>query len=291
MLHHILGFKHDAFTITGRDQLGTINERLYIIFPGTRHYKLCQLANGRESWHGCEEKQRQQKRKYAKYSNMPTAPGLKPHQSVCLTNDESKSICIERYNLIKYDLRCIMDTLWWPFRTGISRLACSVKRKEHWNSLRSTSSKKRPVKDNSQRSPKHTLISGKAAGVSLAHGMWCWCDCWNCPDITVCVQFHSGNSQLEFSSLVHNEDSQPLGMTTDCAKDRGAGGGVQGAGGRLSYLKLHSHGHCNSAGILYQSGCSLSWSSGLTMIWEKVNRHNSSRDWCCMHCMTASNLD
>lgn len=134
---------------------------------------------------------------------------------------------------------------------------------------------KKPVKDNSQRSPKHTLISGKAAGVSLAHGMWCWCDCWNCPDITVCVQFHSGNSQLEFSSLVHNEDSQPLGMTTDCAKDRGAGGGVQGAGGRPSYLKLHSHGHCNSAGILYQSGCSLSWSSGLTMIWENVNIHNT----------------
>lgn len=59
MFHHILGFKCDAFSITGRDQLGTKNERLYIIFPGTRHYKFCQLANGRESWHGCEEKQRQ----------------------------------------------------------------------------------------------------------------------------------------------------------------------------------------------------------------------------------------
>lgn len=83
----------------------------------------------------------------------------------------------------------------------------------------------------------------------------------------MCVQLHSGNSQLEFSSLVHNEDSQPLGMTTDCAKDKGAReGSVKGAGGRLSYLKLHSHGHCNSAGILYQSGCSLSRSSGLTMI-------------------------
>lgn len=59
MLHQILGFKRDAFTITGRDQLGTINEGLYIIFPGTPHYRLCQLASGRESWHGCEEKQRQ----------------------------------------------------------------------------------------------------------------------------------------------------------------------------------------------------------------------------------------
>lgn len=59
MLHHILGYKHDGFTITGCDQLGTIIERLYIIFPGTRHYKLCQLANGGESWHGCEEKQSQ----------------------------------------------------------------------------------------------------------------------------------------------------------------------------------------------------------------------------------------
>lgn len=59
MLYHILRFQHDAFTITGRDQLGTIKERLYIIFPGKRHYKLCQLANGRKSWHGCEEKQRQ----------------------------------------------------------------------------------------------------------------------------------------------------------------------------------------------------------------------------------------
>lgn len=67
MLHHILGFKRDAFTITGRDQLGTINERLYIIFPGTRHYKPCQLANGRESWHECEERQRRQKRKVESY--------------------------------------------------------------------------------------------------------------------------------------------------------------------------------------------------------------------------------
>lgn len=41
MLHHILGFERDAFTLTGRDQLGTINERLYMIFPGTRHYKRC----------------------------------------------------------------------------------------------------------------------------------------------------------------------------------------------------------------------------------------------------------
>lgn len=36
------------------------------------------------------------------------------------------------------------------------------------------------------------------------------------------------NSQLDFSSLVHNEDSQPLGMTTDCAKDRGGGDGGLG---------------------------------------------------------------
>lgn len=37
--------------------------------------------------------------------------------------------------------------------------------------------------------------------------------------------------ELGFSSLVHNEDSQPLGMTTSCAKDRGLGG--EWAGGRL----------------------------------------------------------
>lgn len=58
MLQHILGFQRNAFTLTGRDQLGTINERLYIIFPGRRHYKLRQLADGKESWHGCEEKRR-----------------------------------------------------------------------------------------------------------------------------------------------------------------------------------------------------------------------------------------
>lgn len=40
MLHHILDFKCGAFTITGCEQSSTINERLYIIFPGTRHYKL-----------------------------------------------------------------------------------------------------------------------------------------------------------------------------------------------------------------------------------------------------------
>lgn len=40
MLHHILDFKCGAFTIAGCEQSSTINERLYIIFPGTRHYKL-----------------------------------------------------------------------------------------------------------------------------------------------------------------------------------------------------------------------------------------------------------
>lgn len=43
MLPHILGLERDASTITGHDHLGTINERLYIIFPGTRHYKACQM--------------------------------------------------------------------------------------------------------------------------------------------------------------------------------------------------------------------------------------------------------
>ena len=75
----------------------------------------------------------------------------------------------------------------------------------------------------------------------------------------MCVQLDSGNSLIEFSSLVHNEDSQPLRMATDCAKDSGLGGGG------LSYLKPHPPRCCNSAGILYLSGCSLSRFSGLTM--------------------------
>lgn len=40
MLHHILDFQCGAFTITGCEQSSTINERLYIIFPGTWRYKL-----------------------------------------------------------------------------------------------------------------------------------------------------------------------------------------------------------------------------------------------------------
>lgn len=80
----------------------------------------------------------------------------------------------------------------------------------------------------------------------------------------MCVPFHSGSSQLDFSSLVHNEDSQPPAMTTDCAKDRGAGGGVKGGWGKAILFKTALS--CDCAGILYQSGCSLSWSSGLKMI-------------------------
>lgn len=45
------------------------------------------------------------------------------------------------------------------------------------------------------------------------------------------------NSQLDFSSLVHNEDSQPLAMTTDCGKDRGVGGGVTGGWGNAILFK------------------------------------------------------
>lgn len=75
-------------------------------------------------------------------------------------------------------------------------------------------------------------------------------------------------SELEWSSLVvHNDDSQPLVISADCATDRG-GGGVRVKGG-LSYLKLHSHGGCNSAGTPHQAECFCWWSSYLTIIWEK----------------------
>lgn len=159
-----------------------------------------------------------------------------------------------------------MGILWWPLSIGIPTLTCSVKRKEHSNSLRSTSSEKNPVKAKPQRSPKHTLISGKAAGVSLVHGMWCWWDCWNFPDITTV----NLTLAVWYTMRIHSLWLWRLTV----AKIEGWGEEWRGAGGTLSYLKLHSHCHCNSAGILYQSGCSFSWYSGLTMMWEKVNRRN-----------------
>lgn len=132
------------FTITGRDQPGTINERLYIIFPGTRHYKPRQLANGEgklaPAWREAE-----QERKVASYRIQvqihQTAAGLMPRcrnkhltqpvrlteLSVCVQNS-SNSIFIKE-NKVKQMAYYSGDPSAGVFRnlSGSS----SVKTKEH----------------------------------------------------------------------------------------------------------------------------------------------------------------
>lgn len=135
-------------------------------------------------------------------SNMPAAPGLIPCQWQALNTVQEINQYLfewkECKSKTKQELGCTTGRLWSPRSTCISTLQrfkfCQKKRA--FKPTKTHLFQKKPVKEKSQRIPKHTLISGKAAGVSLAHGMWCWWDCWNCPDITVCVQLHSGSSQL-----------------------------------------------------------------------------------------------
>lgn len=96
----------------------------------------------------------------------------------------------------------------------------SVKRKEH-SSRGSTSSEKKKKASKSQ-----------ATAESKTHPHF-WESCWSefgawyvmLLGLVKLSRYNSpsiqGTVKLDFCSLVHNEDSQPLGMKTDGAKDRG----------------------------------------------------------------------
>lgn len=202
-----------------------------------------------------------------KYASVPGFMALK---SVWLTNTihQTNFICIKH---VKLNLkRCVTGTFWWLFSSSISTFGSRpVKRKEHSHRLRSTSSKKNSKRQVTEESKTHPHF---------------WESCWSefgewyvmlvgllkqsryncmCSSIQGTV-----NLSLPFWYTMRIHGLWVWRLTVPKI-----GVGAEWAGVWLSYLKLHYR-HCsNSVGILYQSGCSLSWSAGLTMIWEKVNRH------------------